>query len=126
VEPGLYPKVEYNISHDGQYVLFGTTRGKRVGVDIMAIPATPDEVEEALSDHVSSSSPRCFLALPPWGRNGSNIQMTISERRGMALPPLSQGEGREINKDLVPQGSVCESYRRRRRVRITADRRFSQ
>lgn len=55
MEPGLYPKVEYNISHDGDYVLFGTTRGKRIGVDIMAIPPTPDEVEEALSDHVSSS-----------------------------------------------------------------------
>ena len=59
MEPGYEPKVEYNISHDGEYVLYGTTRGKRIGVDIMAIPPTPDEVEEALSDHVSSSS------LPP-------------------------------------------------------------
>jgi phosphopantetheinyl transferase len=63
VEPGLYPKVEYNISHDGEYVLFGTTRGKRIGVDIMAIPPTPDEVEEALSDHVSSSFSASFLRI---------------------------------------------------------------
>ena len=54
MEPGLEPPVQYNISHDGEYVLFGTTRGKSIGVDIMAIPPTPDEVEEALSDHVSS------------------------------------------------------------------------
>jgi phosphopantetheinyl transferase len=63
VEPVLYPKVEYNISHDGEYVLFGTTRGKRIGVDIMAIPPTPDEVEEALSDHVSSSFSASFLRI---------------------------------------------------------------
>jgi phosphopantetheinyl transferase len=56
VEPALEPRAEYNISHDGQYVLFGITSGKRIGVDIMAIPSTPDEVEEALSDHVSSPS----------------------------------------------------------------------
>jgi phosphopantetheinyl transferase len=55
--------VEYNISHDGQYVLFGTTRGKRIGVDIMAIPPTPDEVEEALSDHVSSPLSASFLGI---------------------------------------------------------------
>jgi len=54
VEPELEPTAQYNISHDGDYVLFGTMRGKRIGVDIMAIPPTPDEVEEALSDHVSS------------------------------------------------------------------------
>ena len=59
MEPGYDPNVDYNISHDGEYVLFGTTRGKRIGVDIMAIPPTPDGVEEALSDHVSSS----FLSL---------------------------------------------------------------
>jgi phosphopantetheinyl transferase len=60
----MEPKVEYNISHDGQCVLFGTTRGKRIGVDIMAIPPIPDEVEEALSDHVSSLYPShpLFLA----------------------------------------------------------------
>jgi len=68
VEPGYDPKVEYNISHDGEYVLFGTTRGRRIGVDIMAIPPTPDEVEEALSDHVCHSylPHSCVLECTGW------------------------------------------------------------
>jgi phosphopantetheinyl transferase len=49
--------VEYNISHDGEYVLLGVKRGGDVdvgvGVDIMSFPPNPDEIEEALTDQVS-------------------------------------------------------------------------
>jgi len=50
----LDPPIEYNTSHDGDYVLFGAVRGKdsMIGVDVMRLPEKPEEIEEALHDQV--------------------------------------------------------------------------
>lgn len=56
VMPICEPSFEYNVAHDGDYVLLAVQRGgqRRIGVDVMAIAT--DQVEllfEALEDQVS-------------------------------------------------------------------------
>lgn len=47
--------IDYNIAHDGDYVLLAVIRGwggKQVGVDIMAVEQHLGDLEEALSEQV--------------------------------------------------------------------------
>ena len=69
VHPQLEPPLGFNISHDGNFVLFGVNRSAHpeVGVDLMAYPKDPCEVQEALVDQVGlqisfSASPSAPLS----------------------------------------------------------------
>jgi len=55
VEPAFSPRIEFNVSHDGGYVLLGINRGGQIGVDLMQlpIPEKAHEVEEALSEQLT-------------------------------------------------------------------------
>jgi phosphopantetheinyl transferase len=79
VEPPFSPKVEFNVSHDGGYVVLGVSRAGPIGVDVMRIPDADDDglsnLEEALTDQVST---RSLTFVPMIVHRGSGEEMLIS------------------------------------------------
>ncbi|ORY34708.1 hypothetical protein BCR39DRAFT_556220 [Naematelia encephala] len=94
VWPDLDPKLAFNNSHEGKYVLLGISRGStpETGVDVMELPSNPEDVEEGISLQLSFSE-RASLA----------IALTTNQRarRITTLWTLKEGYTKAIGQGIL-------------------------
>lgn len=103
--------LQFNLSHSGEFILYGFSKYREIGIDVERIQALPER--EAMADQILCDQERAILqSLPPSARDRAFLSFWTRKESALKAQGLGIAEAKQVDVSSLSLSTYNGGYRR--------------